>query len=177
MKVLAGPHSPTPESLLPARRWESAATAVSTLYAEVSQARPRPNRRVPRTARRMQNETTVPPRLQKEIAAQASGLSQDSHLDPRTFSVHSSQLGRVSTLGEERWTEPSSCAPNVERSTRSGRTLYAAAASKSHGAEHHSLRKLRSGLFPNKRSLGWTVGHFRRPTTLVAAGTLRDWFG
>ena len=60
-KSSPGPHSPTPASLRTARLWASAATAVSTLYSEVSRIRLRPSRRAPRTARRMQSGTTVPP--------------------------------------------------------------------------------------------------------------------
>ena len=89
-----------------------------------------------------------------------SPFSQDSHLDPRSFNGHSLQL----VQGAERWTVPSDSAP-------SGRAV-------SQLREHpggctSQLRKLKSGLFPNKRCPGWTVEDVRRPslaeaTTLVA---------
>ena len=51
------------------------------------------------------------------------------------------------------------------------------------GGRTSQLRKLRSGLFPNKRYPGWTVEHVRRPTLDEAAtfggraGILRGWLG
>ena len=54
--------------------------------------------------------------------------------------IQRAQLGwdEFSILGVELWTTPLSSAPNVERSTGSGRTRYAAAAAESQGAEHRS---------------------------------------
>ena len=69
----------------------------------------------------------------------------------------------------ELWTTPSFSAPSVEPSTGSVRTLFAANAANLPGGRTSQLRKLRSGLCPNKRYPGWTVEQVRRPTLDEAA--------
>ena len=49
------------------------------------------------------------------------------------------------------------------------RTLFAANAGNSQVSRASQLRKLRSGLFPNRRYPGWTVERVRRPTLDEAA--------
>ena len=100
-------------------------------------------------------------------------FSQDSHLDPRTFRGHSLQLGRVFDSGGRALDNAiifcAKCgAVYWERADALCRSC-----SEIPGGRTSQLRKLRSGLFPNKRYPGWTVEHVRRPTldeatTLVA---------
>ena len=135
-------------------------------------------------------------RKRKESAAPASGqvfdwlspivptrFSQDSHLNPRTFRGHSLQLGRVFDSGGRALDSAiifcAKCgAVYWERAGALCRSC-----SEFPGGRTSQLLKLRSGLFPKKRYLGWTVEHVRRPTldeatTLVApAGILRGGSG
>ena len=83
---------------------------------------------------------------------------------PHVISTHARSEGtacnwdELSTLGVERWTEPSS-AVYWEWADALCRSCSGSPAGRT-----SQLRKLRSGLFPNKRYPGWTVEHVRRPT-------------
>ena len=95
--------------------------------------------------------------------------SQDSHLDPRSFRVHSLQLGRVFDAGGRALDNAiifcAKCgAVYWERADALCRQCR-----ESPGGRTSQLRKLRSRLFPNKRYPGWTVEHVRRPTQDEAA--------
>ena len=90
-------------------------------------------------------------------------FSQDSHLDPRTFRGTACSWDEFSILGVGRWTVPSSSAPNVERYWERADALCRSCSEFPSGRTSQ-VRKLRSGLFPNKRCPGWTVEHVRRPT-------------
>ena len=91
------------------------------------------------------------------------GCSQDSHPDPRTLRGHSLQLGRVFDSGVELRTEPSSCAPNMEQWYWERADALCRSCGIP-GGRTSQLRKLRSGVFPNKRYPGWTVEDVRRPS-------------
>ena len=93
-----------------------------------------------------------------------SAISQDSLLDPRAFRGHSLQLGHVFDAGgralDRRIIFCAKCGAQYwERADKLCRSC------KQHpGGCASQLRKLSSGLFPNKRFPGWTVEHVRRPT-------------
>ena len=123
-------------------------------------------------------------KFKAEAAAPASGLvcdwlaphvpsafSHGSPFDPRSFRGHSLQLGPVFDAGgrvlDRRIVFCAKCgAMYWERADALCRSC------KQHpGGCASQLRKLRSGLFPNKRNPGWTVELVRRPT-LDEANTL-----
>ena len=96
-------------------------------------------------------------------------LSQDSHLDPRTFRGHSLQMGRVFDSGGRAMDNA------IVFCAKCGAVYWERADALCRrcrefpGGRASQLRKLRSGLFPNKRFPGWTVEHVRRPTLDEAA--------
>ena len=75
----------------------------------------------------------------------------------------------------ELWATLSSFAPSVERSTGSGADALCRQRSEFPGGRASQLRKLRSGLFPNKRHPGWTVEHVRRPPWTKPPLWWRSW--
>ena len=101
-----------------------------------------------------------------------SVISQDS-LDPRSYRGHSLQLGHVFDAGGRALDR------RIVFSAKCGAMFWERADALCRSCKQHpggcasQLRKLRSGLFPNKRYPGWTVELIRRPTldeadTLVA---------
>ena len=116
-------------------------------------------------------------KLHKEIAAPASGqvcdwlspvvptrVSQDRHLDPRTFGGHSLQLGRVFDSGGGALDNAIIfCAKCGAVYSKRADALCRSCCGIP-GGRTSQLRKLRSGLFPNKGYPPWTVEHVRRPT-------------
>ena len=159
-----------------AARWAAEAHVLLRFrgWNDTRAAAPRSRVRPPRTRLKRKRE--------KETAAPAAGqvsdwlspifparFSQDSHLDPRTFRGHSLQLGRVSDAGGRALDNAiifcAKCgAVYWERADALCRQC-----SEFPGGRASQLRKLRSGLFPNKRYPGWTVEHVRRPTLHEAA--------
>ena len=116
-------------------------------------------------------------RTRQECAAPAPGqvcdwlspivptrFSQDSHFDPLTFRGHSLHLGRVFDSGGRALDRA------IIFCAKCGAAYWERADALSRGCREllggpaSQLRKLRSGLFANKRCPGWTVEHVRRPT-------------
>ena len=131
-------------------------------------------------------------RLPRASAALASGqvcdslspivptrFSKDSLLDPRTFRGHSLQLGRVFDSGGRALDRA------IIFCAICGAVYWERADAVCHSCSElpegrtSQLRKLRSGLFPNKRYPGWTVEHHpgRGDYFGGAAGILRRGFG
>ena len=163
-----------------AARWAAEAHVLLRFreWNDTSAAAPRARVRPPRARLKRKQE--------KDNAAPAAGqvsdwlspifpsrFSQHSHLDPRSFRGHSLQLGRVFDAGGRALDNAiifcAKCgAVYWERADALCRQC-----SEFPGGRTSQLRKLRSGLFPNKRYPGWTVEQVRRPTrdeatTLVA---------
>ena len=99
-----------------------------------------------------------------------SGISQDS-LDPRSFRGHSLQVGHVFDAGDRALDR------RIIFCAKCGALYWERADALCRSCKQHpggcasQLRKLRSGLFPNRRYPGWTVESVRRPT-LDEANTL-----
>ena len=100
-----------------------------------------------------------------------SRFSHDSHLDPRSFQGHSMQLGRLFDQGGRALDRV------IIFCVKCGAVYWERADALCRSCREHpggrppQLRKLRSGLLPNRRHPGWTVENVRRPS-LAEAPTL-----
>ena len=144
-----------------AARWAAEAHVLLRFrwWNDTRAAAPRSRVRLPRARLKRKRE--------KEIAAPVTGqvsdwlspifpsrFSQDSHLDPRTFRGHSLQLGRVFDAGSR------ALGNSIIFCAKCGAVYWERADAlcrQSPGSRASQLRKLRSGLFPNKRYSGWFV--------------------
>ena len=163
-----------------AARWAAEAHVLLRFrgWDDTRAAAPRSRVRPPRARLRRKRD--------KETAAPATGqvsdwlspivrsrFSRGSHLDPRTFKGYSLQLGRVfDSVGRALDLAIIFCAKCGAVYWERADTLCRSCCGIP-GGRTSQLRKLRSGLFPNKRYLGWTVEDVRGPsldeaTTLVA---------
>ena len=97
-----------------------------------------------------------------------SRLSQDSQRDPRSFRGHSLQIDRVLNQGGRALDRP------IVFCTKCGAVYWERADALCWSCRQHPCdcasqhRKLRSGLFPNRRYPGWKVEDVRRPTLAEA---------